>query len=72
MGNDPFNEVNILCVCLMRSVMTDEVEGNLVVYVYNIKAYAISQENNSRGLIITLKCVFLHIFISHMVVVLYI
>lgn len=48
----------ILCVCLMRYVMTDEAESDLVVYVYNIKAYASSQGNNSRGLTKTLNHVY--------------
>lgn len=61
----------IFCVCLMRFVVTDEAEGELVVYVYNIKAYAIIQGNNSQGLTITLKHVFLYLLISAMVVVLY-
>lgn len=56
---------------LMRSGMIDEEEGDLVVYVYNIKAYVISQGNNYQGLTISLKHVFWHLLISPMVVVLY-
>lgn len=42
-------------VCLMRFVVTGDVESDILVYVYNIKAYALSQENYFRGLTIKLN-----------------
>lgn len=37
----------------MSFVVTYEAKGDLVVYDYNIKEYAVSQGNNYRGLTIT-------------------
>lgn len=54
LGNDPFNVVHFLC--MSNGIYPDNRgKSDLGVYVYNIKECALSQGNNSRGIIIKLN-----------------